>query len=42
MISTGVAVVFWMPMAAAAALLSVTDFWLREMIAPPGESFALS
>ena len=42
MISTGDATVFSRPIAAAAAAVSVIDFWLRETMMPPAESFDLS
>ncbi len=42
MISMGEAIVLSRPIAAAAAAGRATDFWLREMMTPPGESFDLS
>ena len=42
MISDGEAVVLSSPIAAAASGVSVTDFWLREMMTPPFDSFDLS
>ena len=42
MISAGEATVLPRPIAAAAAAGSVTDFWLRETMTPPADSFVLS
>ena len=42
MISVGEAVVLSSPIAAAASAGSVTDFWLRETMTPPFDSFDLS
>ena len=42
MISAGAATVLSRPMAAAAAGVSVIDFWPRETMTPPADSLDLS